>query len=465
MTQNSKRGTESSGSQTNRSSRQDFSLDDTITFAGQPGAGKGVDDAVVDEILRSISSQSGTPVPNTPSHAAWQSHAAEGRAPQSQVTRPASTWTGNVPGNSYAAAKAHHIQEAQAAQAAQTGHAPQATTRVPQGVPGGQSGQPERPQWSTGPVPDPSYYAMRDPNQTQSFQPARPAHRDTDRLPTLVEEKPVRRQSALSKVLTFLVAILVVVALVLGVRMAYILGPSMGWNLPDLSQLPGISILTGMLPEENLGETVGNDTVEDENEEETETTGETPTTVTLDQETLTLGPGEVAILTATVDTDWNGTVVWASGDENVATVTSIGNNIAQVEYVGEGTCSIAAVIPAGVQETGPSAYCRVTCGPAAQEEEAQEQPAEETTQQEETQEPTQTHVDVVLNREDFTLRVGERHQLMDENADQVTWSSSDESVATVDGSGIVTAVAPGNSTITATGPDGTTASAIARVKN
>ena len=46
----------------------DFSLDDTIHFSGDsPSSGSpGIDDAVIDEILRSISDQSDTPVPSAP---------------------------------------------------------------------------------------------------------------------------------------------------------------------------------------------------------------------------------------------------------------------------------------------------------------------------------------------------------------------------------------------------------------
>lgn len=410
----------------------DFHLDDTISFSGAEHTHSSIDDAVIDEILRSISDQSETPVPHTATRART--------AVPTDPTVPQTTRTGRpfaTADNSYAAAaRAHHAEE---------------TQRVAPPPPPVRS--------ATGPIPDPSYYSMRDPAQTLSFQPARPAHRDTDRLPTLVEEKPVRRKSIVGKLLTFVVVILVVVALVLGVRMVYILGPSMGWNLPDLSQLPGISTLTGMLPEEDPGDTVGTPPA-DEQDDQAQDLGETPTTVTLDQENLDLEQGSMAILTATLDTDWKGTIVWETSDPNVATVTSIGDNIAQVDYVGEGTCSIVAMAAAGLEDN-PHASCWVVCGPASETQE----PADEETPETGDNDTTAEHVDVTLNREDFTLGVGERHQLMDENADQVTWTSSDESVATVGETGIVTAVAPGTCTITATGPDGTTASAIARVKS
>lgn len=420
----------------------DFSLDDTIQFSGDShsSGSSGIDDAVIDEILRSISDQSDTPVPSTPPRQPRQPAQPAQSTQVSQTTRPHPTAD-----NSYAAAARAHQQE---------GTRPISPMRGDRPV-----------QRTTGPIPDPSYYAMRDPSQTQSFQPARPTHRDTDRLPTLVEEKPIRRKSVVGKVLTFLVAILVLVAIVLGVRMVYILGPSMGWNLPDLSKLPVISIFTDMLPEEQQGETVGNDIDQPVDAEPAEP-APLPTSVTLDQENLELSEGEMAILTATLDTEWDGTIAWASSDENVAIVTSIGPNIAQVEYVGEGSCSIAAVAAVGAasSDSSPHASCRVVCAPADEIDGGEELPADGTGE-EDAPADTGAHVDIQLNREDFTLKVGERHPLMDENADLVAWTSSDESVATVGETGIVTAVAPGTATITATGPDGATASAIARVKS
>ncbi|MGM9538253.1 MAG: Ig-like domain-containing protein [Candidatus Onthomonas sp.] len=418
----------------------DFSLDDTIHFSGDSHTSQSsIDDAVIDEILRSISDQSDTPVPNTPPRRPQQPSQTAQVSQSTQTARPHPTAD-----NSYAAAARAHQQD--------TGTRPISPMRGDRPV-----------QRTTGPIPDPSYYAMRDPAQTQSFQPARPTHRDTDRLPTLVEEKPIRRKSVVGKVLTFLVAILVLVAIVLGVKMAYILGPSMGWNLPDLSKLPGISTLTEMLPDEDQGQTVGTDP-DQAAEEAPQEAAPIPTSVTLDQTTLNLGQGDIAILTATLDTEWDGTIVWSTSDKNVATVTSIGPNIAQVEYVGEGSCSVVAMAAAGLEEN-PHASCWVVCEPASETDDGESDIPAEGTGEEDVPDNTGTHVDIQLNREDFTLKVGERHPLMDENADQVTWSSSNESVATVSASGVVTAVAPGTATITATGPDGSTAEAIARVKS
>ena len=59
---------------------------------------------------------------------------------------------------------------------------------------------------------------------------------------------------------------------------------------------------------------------------------------------------------------------------------------------------------------------------------------------------------IVLNQATATIALGESVALTAETniAQEVTWSSSDENVATVDASGVVTAVADGVATITAT---------------
>ena len=361
-------------------------LDATVVVPRTPAPAPSVDDLVVDDILRSISEQSSTPVP--PARPAAKPAARPAEAEDATTAyRP-------VRENEYQAVASAMRRQAAAAQSQQT--------------------------QNTVPPSDP--YNMRDPAMTQSFQPARPAHRDTDRLPTLVDEKPVRRKTVLSKVLTFLVVILLIVALVLGIRMVYILGPAMGWNLPDVSNIPGVSAVLGVIP-------------------------------------------DPAILTATLDVDgWDGLLAWASGKDEIATVTPLGPTTAQVDYVGEGSCFIAVKVgvkPADGSEA-PSATCRIDClgadEPADATDPVDDQPSDGEDQ------PTGEHVDIALNREDFTLNVGESHKLMDQNADQVTWTSSNTAVATVNENGVVSAVGKGTATITATGPDGATASAIARVR-
>lgn len=173
-----------------------------------------------------------------------------------------------------------------------------------------------------------------------------------------------------------------------------------------------------------------------------------------------LKEGETKVLTATLDVEnWGGLLAWASSDKNeqVIRLTVLGPNTAQVEYVGEGTCAVAVQVgvkPADGSEA-PHATCYIECEGKEEVTEPEEQATEETTEAE--------HIDISLKKDDFTLNVGESYPLMGEGRDQLSWSSSNESVATVS-NGMVAAVGAGTATITATGPDGTTASAICRVR-
>jgi len=145
--------------------------------------------------------------------------------------------------------------------------------------------------------------------------------------------------------------------------------------------------------------------------------------------TLALTVGESAPLTAEpLDSKGNAlpgrTVVWESTDEAVATVDAAGRVTAKAS----GNVTVRATSEA---KTG-SASVTVTPVPVASV----------------TVEPTSV-----------TLEIGDTRQLAatprdaDENplADRVvTWSSSNDNFATVDASGLVTAVGPGTATITAT---------------
>ena len=72
--------------------------------------------------------------------------------------------------------------------------------------------------------------------------------------------------------------------------------------------------------------------------------------------------------------------------------------------------------------------------------------------------------EVKLNREDFTLAVGESFQLKSTGVTATpTWSSSNPGVATVNGSGVVTGVSAGMTTVTMS-YDGSTLTCIVRVK-
>jgi len=150
--------------------------------------------------------------------------------------------------------------------------------------------------------------------------------------------------------------------------------------------------------------------------------------VTLDKNYLFLRPSEFYQLTATVlpenATDKN--VIWKSNDESVATVDQNGNVTAKTA----GNATITVTTWDGNKESS----CKVTVGSI----------------------PVQ---DVTLDKNKLEMVEGEVAQLtatvLPDNATNknVTWSSSDESVATVDQIGNVTAKTPGIAIITVTTDD------------
>ena len=155
------------------------------------------------------------------------------------------------------------------------------------------------------------------------------------------------------------------------------------------------------------------------------------TGVTLSQTELSLTEGNTAQLTATVKPDdaTNKNVTWSSDDTSVATVDATG----QVTAVSAGTATITVTtVDGGYKDT-----CQVT-------ETAALVPVS----------------GVTLNKDSLALGVGDTETLTATVApanatnQNVTWASSDPSVATVDAAGKVTAVAPGTATITATTVDG-----------
>ena len=158
--------------------------------------------------------------------------------------------------------------------------------------------------------------------------------------------------------------------------------------------------------------------------------------ITLDKTALTLAKGEKATLTATVSpadaTDK--TVTWSSTDPSVAQVDQNG----VVSAIKGGSAVIKA------QAGGKSAVCgvTVTC-------------------------PVES---VSLDKTSLTLEVGQTFTLTatvypsDATDKTVSWSSSDESVATVDNAGKVTAVKKGDAVITAKA-GGKTATCQVKVNN
>lgn len=156
------------------------------------------------------------------------------------------------------------------------------------------------------------------------------------------------------------------------------------------------------------------------------------TGVSLSPKTLSLNPGKGGTLTATI-TPSNATdksVEWKSDDTGVATVNENG----KVTAVGLGTTTITVTTTDGdFQDT-----CTVTV----------------------TAPPTVSVTSVTLDQTSLTLDVGGSDTLTatvePDNATNkaVTWSSSNENVATVDQNGNVKAVGAGKATITATTADG-----------
>ena len=154
------------------------------------------------------------------------------------------------------------------------------------------------------------------------------------------------------------------------------------------------------------------------------------TGVTLDKTTLELFTGGSATLTATVQPDdaTNKNVTWQSDNANVATVQN-----GTVNAVGAGTANITVT----TVDQSKTATCEVTVTAA-----------------------TVPVTGVTLNKTSTSLYVGDTETLTatvepsDATDKNVTWSSDDTSVATVDASGLVTAVSAGTATITVTTEDG-----------
>lgn len=149
-------------------------------------------------------------------------------------------------------------------------------------------------------------------------------------------------------------------------------------------------------------------------------------TVTINPRTLTMTPSEIKVLTAEV---WplsggSSTIAWASSNPSVATVSD-----GKVTALTVGTTTITATCD------GISGTCTVTVNPVDVES-------------------------VNLNKTTMRIGVGKTETLtatiLPSNATNknVTWSSDNPSVATVNSAGVVTGVALGNATITVTTVDG-----------
>jgi uncharacterized protein YjdB len=151
--------------------------------------------------------------------------------------------------------------------------------------------------------------------------------------------------------------------------------------------------------------------------------------VTLDKESLSLKIGETYSLIATVlpESAANKKVSWSSSNKSVATVDETGKVIA----AGVGSAKITVT----TEDGGKTASCSVSVSSISV-------------------------TGVSLNKTSLSLTIGSTEQLIatvaPSNAtnQNVTWSSSNSSVATVDSNGNVSAIKVGTAIITATTEDG-----------
>ncbi|QNK41550.1 Ig-like domain-containing protein [Caproicibacter fermentans] len=153
------------------------------------------------------------------------------------------------------------------------------------------------------------------------------------------------------------------------------------------------------------------------------------TGVGLDHSDLKLVKGASTALAATItpsNTTQSKTIVWSSSDKSVATVDGSG----KVTAVEGGTVTVTATT-----SNGKTAVCKVTVSV-----------------------PTQgiklNHSELSLIKSTTSAALVATVTPNDASDQTVTWLSSDESVATVDGSGKVTAVEGGTATVTATASNG-----------
>ena len=159
------------------------------------------------------------------------------------------------------------------------------------------------------------------------------------------------------------------------------------------------------------------------------------TSVSVSPKTATLAEGETQNLTFTVKPDNAAikTVTWSSEPESVATVSADGT----ITAIAEGTAVITAIADDG---SAKSDTCTVTVLP-------------------EEEKPVKA-ASITVTPDKVSLNAGETKQLTktiapeDTTNKNVTWSSSNESVATVTEDGLIKAIAKGTAVITATAEDG-----------
>ena len=154
------------------------------------------------------------------------------------------------------------------------------------------------------------------------------------------------------------------------------------------------------------------------------------TAVSLDKKSLTMTEGDTQTLTATIEPENadNKNVIWTSKDSSIATVDN-----GTVTAVKEGTTTITVTSEDG----GKTAECQVTVN-----------------------KKTVPVTSVALDKSELSLLTGNTGALTatvmpaDATDKSVTWTSSDESIATVSNVGLVRGAKAGKATITVTTKDG-----------
>ena len=235
--------------------------------------------------------------------------------------------------------------------------------------------------------------------------------------------------------------LLVIVILALLAVSSYIFLKFFMPNFTDKQEPTAPSVVETLAPTEEATEEA-TEAAEEVTEAPTEDPNMACEQLTIEVTDITLEePGAMFLLNVQVlPENTTDPIMYISSNENVATVNEEGC----VTAVGEGTVVIS--IFCGEQQT----ECNVICSFAAAETEA---PTEEATEA-----PTegQKLKDVTLGvkSSDLTFRSGGQQATIKLTCkldnDEVTWTSADESIATVDKNGIITRVGAGTTTITGT---------------
>ena len=159
------------------------------------------------------------------------------------------------------------------------------------------------------------------------------------------------------------------------------------------------------------------------------------TSVSLDKTSLSLPAGGSTTLTATTlpEDATNPVVVWSSSDDSIVKISSYDGNVATITADADSRGGTATITAACVNGT-VTATCEVTVIVPVEE--------------------------VVLSNEELYLNIGDTFQLgasvrpVYATNQSITWSSSDDSVASVDSNGFLVAKKVGSATITVTTEDG-----------